>query len=201
MVEGEPDQVGDEDADRHRQLEEADQAAAALRRRHLGDVDGRGGRGEADRDADHDAGDDQHLDPGRGGAGEGADDEDAGGEQDHQPPAVGVGGRPGERGAGDGADRDRGDDQALGEAAEVEVGLDEEQGAGDDAGVVAEEQPAEPGDRRRQDHVAPRPPRGRLRSLVHPDRNRISGARHGRAPVCSRHLCGNRRVRHPWRAA
>ena len=121
MVEGKPDQVGDEDADRHRQLEEADEAAAALRRRHLGDVDGGRGRGEADRDADHDAGDDEHLDAGRRGAGQGADDEDRGGEQDHQPPPVAVGGRPGERGAGHGADRHRGDDQALGEAAELEV--------------------------------------------------------------------------------
>ena len=60
-VEAEPDQVGDEDPDRHRQLEEADQAAAALGRRHLGDVDGGSGGGEPDRDADHDPGDDQHL--------------------------------------------------------------------------------------------------------------------------------------------
>ncbi|HEX2706729.1 MAG TPA: hypothetical protein VHM66_01815 [Solirubrobacterales bacterium] len=40
VVECEADQIGDEDPDRDRQLEEADQAPAALRRRHLGDVDG-----------------------------------------------------------------------------------------------------------------------------------------------------------------
>ena len=117
-VEGEPDQVGDEDPDRHRQLEEADQAAAALRRRHLGDVDRGGGGGEPDRDADHHAGDDEDAEPGRGGARQRADDEDDGGEQDHQAAAVGVGGGPGDRGTADRADRHRGDDQALGEAAE-----------------------------------------------------------------------------------
>jgi hypothetical protein len=73
VVEGEPDQVGDEDADRHRQLEEADQAPATLRRRHLGDVDRGGGGGEADRDADHDPGDDEHPDPRRRGARQSAD--------------------------------------------------------------------------------------------------------------------------------
>lgn len=180
-VEGEANQVGDKDADRHRELEEADQAAAALRRCDLGDVDGRGGGGEADRHADHDAGRHQHLDPGRGGAGEGADDEDPGGEQDHQPPPVGVGGRPGDRGAADGADRDRRDDQPLGEAAEREVVLDEQQGAGDDAGVVAEQQAPEAGDRGGQDHVAPRPLRGGIRSLVHPAAQRIPAG--GQAPA------------------
>jgi hypothetical protein len=120
---------------------------AALRWRHLGDVDGGGGGGKADRDADDDAGDHQHLDPRRGGAGQGPDDEDAGGDQDHQPPPVGVGGRPGDRGAADRADRDRGDHQSLGEAAEVEVLLDEEQGAGDDPGVIAEQQAAQPRNR------------------------------------------------------
>ena len=149
------------------QLEEADQAAAALRRRHLGDVDGRGGRGEADRDADHDPREHQQLDPLRGGAGEGADDEDDRGEQDHQPAAVAVGGGAGDRGARDGADRDGGDDQALGEAAEAEVVLDEEQRRGDDAGVVAEQQPAEAGDRRRQHDVsACASPRG-LQTVAH----------------------------------
>ena len=59
----------------------------------------------------------------------------------------------------DRADRDRGDDQSLGEAAEGEVGLDEEQGAGDDAGVVAEQQAAEAGDRGGQHDVASRPSR------------------------------------------
>jgi hypothetical protein len=155
-VEGEADQVGDEDADRDRQLEEADQAATTLRRRHLGDVDGGGGRGEADRNADHDAGDDQDLDARCGGAGQGTDNEDGRGEQDHQPPAVAVGGGPGEGCAADGPDRHRGHDQALSEAAEVEVALEEEQRPGDDPGVVAEEQPAEAGDRRRQYDVAPR---------------------------------------------
>jgi hypothetical protein len=167
-VEGEPDQVGDEDADRHRQLEEADQAPAALRRRHLGDVDRGGGRGEPDSNADHDAGDHQHLDPRRRRARQGAGDEDDRGEQDHHAAPVAVGGRAGEGGAGDGADRHRGDDQALGEAAEVEVALDEEQGAGDDAGVVAEEQPAEAGDRRRQHHVAPCPAARSLQPVAHP---------------------------------
>jgi hypothetical protein len=38
------------------------------------------------------------------------------------------------RSPGNRADRHRGDDESLGEAAEVEVGLDEEQGTGDDAG-------------------------------------------------------------------
>ena len=109
-------------------------------------------------------------------------DEDDGGEQDHQPPAVVVGGRAGDRGAADGADRDRGDDQALGEAAEAEVGLDEQQGPGDDPGVVAEQQPAEAGDGRGQDHVAPRPPRGRLRSPVHAAAERTSAVRTARYP-------------------
>jgi hypothetical protein len=171
VVEGEPDQVGGEDADRHRELEEADQAAAALRRRDLGDVDGGGGRGEPDRGADHDAGDHQQLDPLRGGAGEGAGDEHDGGDQDRHPPPIAVGGRPGDGGAGDGADRDRGDDQPLGEAAEAEVALDEEQGAGDDTGVVAEQQPTEPGDRRGQHDIALGPPARGLEPLVHPAAN------------------------------
>ena len=168
MVEGEADEVGDEDADRHRQLEEADQPTTALRWRHLGDVDGGGGGGEADRHADHDTGDDQHLDAGRCGAGQGADDEHRGGEQDHQPPPVAVGCWPGERGPGHGADRHRRDHQALRKAAEVEIGLDEEQRPGDDTGVVAEQQPAEPGDRSRQHHIAARPPPGRLKTVAHP---------------------------------
>jgi hypothetical protein len=71
-------------------------------------------------------------------------------------------------GAGHRPDRHRGDDQALGEAAEVEVTLDEEQRAGDHARVVAEEQPAETGDRRRQHNVALRPPPGRLKAVAHP---------------------------------
>ncbi len=182
VVEGEPDQVGDEDADRHRQLEEADQAAAALRRRHLGDVDGGGGGGEPDRDADHHPGDDQHLDPRRGGAAQRADDEDRRRDQDHQPPPVGVGRRPGDRGPADRPDRDRGDHHPLGEAAEVEVLLDEEQGAGDDPGVVAEQQAAEPRDRGREDHIAPRSARRRLRSQAHPVQDRISPRGRGPAP-------------------
>src|SRR6185312_3306986 len=91
-------------------------------------------------------------------------------EQDHQPTAIVVGGGPGDRRPADRPDRHRGDDQSLGEAAEVEVPLDEEQGAGDDAGVVAEEEAAEPGDRRGQDHIASRPPRGGL-GPVHPARS------------------------------
>ena len=95
------------------------------------------------------------------------------GDEDHQPPPVGVGGWPGDRGAADGADRDRGDDQALGEAVEAEVPLDEEQRPGDDAGVVAEEQAAEARDRGGQDDVAPRPPGGLLRSPGHSGQDRI----------------------------
>jgi hypothetical protein len=168
VVEGEPDQVGGEDADRHRELEEADQAPAALRRRDLGDVDGGGSRGEADCDADHDPGYDQHLGAGGRRAGQGARDEDEGCQQDHQAAAVAVGRGPGKSGAGDGSDRHRGDDQTLGEAAEAEVALDEEQSPGDHTGVVAEEQPAEPGDRCSQDYVAPCPtPRG-LHPVAHP---------------------------------
>jgi hypothetical protein len=66
------------------------------------------------------------------------------GEQDHQPSPVAVGRRTGKRSPGHGPNRHRGDDQALGEAAKVEVDLDEEQSSGDYAGVVAEKQPAEP---------------------------------------------------------
>ena len=59
-----------------------------------------------------------------------------------------------EGGAGDGADRDRGDDHSLLEAVEAEVRADEQQRAGDDAGVVAEQQTTEPRDDRRPDDVA-----------------------------------------------
>jgi hypothetical protein len=60
----------------------------------------------------------------------------------------------GNGGAEDRADRHRADDHPLLEAAEIEVALDEEQRAGDDPRVVAEEQPAEARDRRRGDDVA-----------------------------------------------
>jgi hypothetical protein len=70
--------------------------------------------------------------------------------------------RPRERRSADCADRHRGDHQALHEAAEGEIGLEEQQRPGDDGGVVAEEQSAETGDGRGQDNVAARPPPGRL---------------------------------------
>jgi hypothetical protein len=92
-----------------------------------------------------------------------------------------VRGRAGEGGAEDRADRHRGDDQALGEAAEVEVGLDEEQRPGDDAGVVAEKQPAEARDRGGEDDVSPRSPRGFLGPDAHP----------AAEPTLYSGLCGN----------
>ena len=75
-------------------------------------------------------------------------------DEDHQPAAVAVGGLAGEGGAQDRADRDRRDHHALLEAAQVQVVADEQQRAGDDARVVAEEEAAEPGDRGREDDVA-----------------------------------------------
>ena len=87
--------------------------------------------------------------------------------EDHQPPPVLVGRRPGVGGAEDGADRNRGDDQSLFEAAQAEVVLDEEQSPGDDAGVVAEEEPAETGDGRGQNYVAARPSPRRLKLVAH----------------------------------
>ena len=146
-LEDQADDVGEDDSDRHRELEERDEPAALLRRRDLGDVD-RGGRGgEADRDADEDAGDDEHRLAAGGGADDRADREDDGGDEDHQPAAVRVRQAAGEHRADDGAEGHRGDDQPGLEARQAEVRGDEEQGARDDAGVVAEQQSAETGDR------------------------------------------------------
>src|ERR1044072_709135 len=149
------------------------QAPAALRRRHLGDVDGGGGRGEADRETDHHPGERKHLESRSSGTGKSPGDEDRRGEQDHRAAPVAVRRRPRDPGPHHGADRYRGYDQTLLEAAEIEVALDEEQSPGDDAGVVAEKQPAESGDRRRKHHVAPRPAARRIEPVAHPKRERI----------------------------
>ena len=90
-----------------------------------------------------------------------------------QPP-VGVGEATGEPGAGDGSNRNRGDHQSRLEARQPEVRLDEEQGAGDDANVIAEQQAAEACDRRRQHHRALGASRLHLDDRVHSQANLIA---------------------------
>ena len=179
VVEGEPDHVGDDDADRDRQLEEGDQAPADVGRRNLGDVDGRRRRGEPDRDAEDHPGDHQDGGVGRGGANQRADEEDDRGGEDQHPAAVGVREPAGEAGAEHGADRHRADDEPGLEAGEVEVRGDEQQRPGDDAGVVAEQQAAEPGDRRRHHDVAADLPGIDRRLPLHGPRQPIPAARGG----------------------
>ena len=152
-VEDQADGIGDDDPDRDGELEERDESSADVGGRDLGDVDRGGGGCEPDRDSDQHAGDHQHDLVGRGGGADRSDDEDDRGADDQDSPAVLVGEASCESGADHGADGDGGHHEARAEAAQPEVRLDEEQGARDDAGVVAEEEAAEAGDRGgRDDH-------------------------------------------------
>ena len=122
----------------------------------LGDVD-RGDRGgDTDRDTDDEARDEERVFLRRQPRGDGADDEDDRRGDDQALAAELVAVLAGEPGTRDRAERHRTDDGAGRESADAEIGLDLQEGAGDDAGVVAEQQSGEAGDRGNDAHVPAR---------------------------------------------
>ena len=144
--------VGEQLARDDHELVARDHRAADLHRRHLRQVDGHGGRGAAHGEAEDEPEDDEHLPVGGEGAAEGADEEDDGHRHDAPPAPEAVGQPAADERAEGGADGQPGRHEGLVEGGQSETAglarlLQEWQGAGDHAGVVAEEQAAEGGDR------------------------------------------------------
>ncbi len=114
--EGESHQVGDQDPDRHRKLEEGHQTAAHVGRGDLADVDRRDRGGDTDTDTDDHPRRDQDESVGREGGDDCPDDEDRGRDQDKAAAPVPVGAETGKPGAGDRSDGYRSDHHARLEA-------------------------------------------------------------------------------------
>lgn len=143
------DQVGDHDPDRDHQLVEGE--AADLRRCELTQVGGDQRGGAADREAEHHAADQQHDVIGGEDRDGGADQEDHSDHSQHLATSERVGHPALTECTDHRTQQQQTHDRALRGGGEVEVGLDEQQCAGDHAGVVAEQEPAD------GDHRSPRP--------------------------------------------
>ena len=135
--------VGDEDAEDHVELERADEAAAPLGGRKLGDVDGAEDRGRADAESADEA-EDHERGPAPGQrAADGGEHVKNGGEAEGFAAAEALAHLAGSERSDDGADQGDGDGPALALRAEVIEAHQRVDGAGDDHGVKAEEQAAE----------------------------------------------------------
>src|SRR5437763_298703 len=124
------------------------QPAASQSRRQLREVERRRDGGEADRDTDHEAPDDQGGDVRRGRGHERAEDERRAAGDVRWPSSDRIRRRPAEQRTGERSERHDTDDEPLRGGAETEVGNDEEQRTRDHAGVEAEEETSERSDQR-----------------------------------------------------
>src|SRR5690625_4263327 len=143
VAEGQVRQEGREDADGDHQLVDRDHRAAAFLRGYLRQIQRRRERAHADGQAQHQARADQHGSRRRRAAQYRADHEQDGG-QDQRALAPQFGRQPAGAQCADGrAQHHAADDPLDGAVADLEVGLDELDGAGDHADVEAEHQPGE----------------------------------------------------------
>ncbi len=141
-----------EDADRDRELVKRNQRAANLRGRDFRDVERRDDRGDADPDADHEAGDEQRHDLGRKRRPDRARAEDDARHEQRRSASDPVGQVAGGDRTQNAAGKHDADREFRERPSESEVFGDEENGAGDDAGVVPEQQAAQRGNRRHEQH-------------------------------------------------
>ena len=153
---------GEELAEDDHHLVHGHQGAADALGGRLTEEDGNDRRGTTDGEAQHDPEEVEDPDVGRDRAAQRPEEEDDGQEHDVVPAPILVGELASDRGAERGADAEQaadpallpgGDLQAIGAVRQVHVG----QGAGDDTGVVPEEQRAEGGDQGDESERALRP--------------------------------------------
>ena len=139
------DQIGGEDAQRDCELVAGDERAPRLGRRDLGQIKRRQHRRAADADADQEPSGEQDDEIGSECRDDRTQDEDQRGRQQGRTPSEPVGQSSRDRGAASGTRQGDAGHHTQQQVGEVERGAQEQQRTGDNACVVAEQQPAEGG--------------------------------------------------------